>query len=512
MPDLTIGNVLGGVAYSYPPTDLPSVFLADAQNIVPTLSGYATKRGGSSLLNSTAYGTNITSFHEFLVAGTSYKYASQGTVIGIYNSGTSAFDNHITGLTSGLYGQWINYGDYAIYCNGTDKVQKSDGTTGNDLTADLAGIPGGQCIAEWAERVWLGGYTGDLARLTGSALRAPTDFSTSGADGFWQGHIGSKKDPITGLFPFYDVLLIGKRNQIWQLTGAPETNTSTFRLIPLQTKQKDSIGFTSKTAITQVGNDVLFLDGFDIKALSGMQKYGDVESASIIANIRDYFRSSSGAALDKDYLHLAHFYHYKHKEQVWCSIPTGASTRWWLIIDYSNQGLRAQIGLPKYSFYPMYGYGPLCFGGVEDGSRMNVYSGSSDGYVRQMDTGINDSAVAIDAHLTWGLGYPGRNVSPTFVNLAVEYDTALTLAPSYAMGLETWEDVTTAGNFTAMASEDVTGASWRRKGNRAYKKLNSFMYNTDRSFLFKLRHNTASQNFEMRSSLINYTTKSAYYG
>jgi hypothetical protein len=143
---------------------------------------------------------------------------------------------------------------------------------------------------------------------------------------------------------------------------------------------------------------------------------------------------------------------------------------------------------------------------------MNVYSGSSDGYVRQMDTGINDSAVAIDAHLTWGLGYPGRNVSPTFVNLAVEYDTALTLAPSYAMGLETWEDVTTAGNFTAMASEDVTGVSWRRKGNRAYKKLNSFMYNTDRSFLFKLRHNTASQNFEMRSSLINYTTKSAYYG
>jgi hypothetical protein len=512
MPKDVIGNVLGGVNYNFPPNELPPVFLADARNMVPTLNGYATPRKGSSALNGTAYGTNITSFHEFLSAGTSYKYASQGTVIGIYNSGTGAFDNHITGLTSGLYGQWINYGDYAIYCNGTDNVQKSDGTTGDDLTANLGGIPGGQCLVEWAERVWIGGYTGNLAYLTGSALRAPTDFATTGAAGFWQGYIGNKADPIIGLFPFYDVLFIGKRNQIWQLTGAPETDTSTFRLIPLQTKQRDSIGFTSKNAITQVGNDVIFLDGFDIKAISGMQKYGDVESTTIIANIRDYFKSASGAGLDKDLLQHTHFFHYKHQEQIWCSVPTAATTRYWFIIDYSNQEIRTEVGLPKYSFYPMTGFTPLCFGGVEDGSRMNIYAGSTDGKVYQMDTGTNDTSTAVDAYLTWGFGTPGRNVSPAFVHLAVEYTDALTLQPYYAMGLETWEDAVDSTQYTAMDSEDVTSASWRRKGKSAYKQLNSFMYNTDRSFLFKLRHNTAGETFEMRSSIVSYSTKSAYYG
>ena len=128
MPEVQIGNILGGVQYTYPPTDIPLNFLADGQNVVPTLNGYGKKRGGSSKLNSTAYGTLITTFHEMTAGGVSYKYASQGTKIGLLSSGD--FVDHITALTTGKYGQWINYGDYAIYVNGSNKVQKSDGTTG----------------------------------------------------------------------------------------------------------------------------------------------------------------------------------------------------------------------------------------------------------------------------------------------------------------------------------------------------------------------------------------------
>jgi hypothetical protein len=45
-------------------------------------------------------------------------------------------------------------------------------------------------------------------------------------------------------------------------------------------------GFTSKWAITQVGNDIIFLDGFDIKSLSGIQEFGDVEYNTIIPTFR----------------------------------------------------------------------------------------------------------------------------------------------------------------------------------------------------------------------------------
>jgi len=513
MPIVSFGNILGGVNYSIPPSELPKYFLADGKNVVPVLNGYGAKRGGSSKLNTTAYGSGvITTFQELVSGSTSYKLASKGTVIGIYNSATGAFVDHITGLTTGLYGQWVNYGDYAIYANGSNKVQKTDGTTGDDLTANLSGIPGGQCLAEWGERIWIGGYTAQVARLTGSALRAPTDFSTTGAAGYYQGYVGNKLQPITGLFPFYDMLLIGKLNQIYILTGAPETNADTFRLIPLQTKDKDSMGFTSKNAITQVGNDLVFLDGFSIKALSGVQAYGDVESVSIIGNIKDFFRDSAGASLDKDYLQDSQFFHYKHKEQVWCSIPTGASTRYWFVIDYSNQALRQALEFPKYSFFPMAGLTPICFGGVENGTQVDIYAGCEDGYVRQLDTGQNDTSTAIDAHMTWSFGLPSQNLQPVEIIISVKYSTACVFTPYYAMGLDDWESVITAGNFTALDTQDVTDSSWRGSGNTGLKSLSDMMHNTDKCFAFKLRHNTASQTVETRNCTFRYRPKSRYVG
>jgi hypothetical protein len=506
-----IGKIIGGVNYEDAPSELGFPYLVDAQNLVPSPTGDPTKRGGSSVLNSVAYGTYITSFHEYINAGTSYKFASQGTVIGLFD-GASTFDNHITGLTSGKYGQWLNYGSYAIYVNGTDNAQKTDGTTGNDLTSDLSGIPGGRCIAEWGERVWIGGYTSNIARLTGSALRAETDFSTSTTDiGFFQGYIGDKNNGITGLIPFFDMLVIGKLNQIYMLTGAPETASSTFRIQPLYSKDKDNIGFTAKNAITQVGNDIIFLDGFDIKAISNITQYGDVESTTILANVRDFFKSSSGASLDKDYLQDSHFFNYKQKEQVWCSIPTGQYTRYWFILDYSNRELKNKLGLPLYSFLPMSGLTPISFGGVIDGTYTKIYMGCDDGKVRLLDTGTNDTSTAIDAFGVWGYGDPDRFVQAMRVNLNIGYTTACTLTPSYAYGLQDWASIRTAGNYTAMSAEDLTDSSWITKGNAAIKRFNEFYGDMGRSFCFKLRHNTASQTFDIKPSTIHLNGRVGYY-
>lgn len=510
MPETIFGNCLGGINYTIPPYALPQYFLADAQNILPILTGYAAQRNGSSIINSgEGYGTLITSFQELIVNGTSNKFAAQGTVIGKFSSGTSKFVNHITGLTNGLYGQWINYGDYAIYANGIDNVKKTDGTTGSDLTAHLSGLTGGNCLNEWGERVWvsIGGT------LYGSALRAPTDFNTTTTDsGYWSGTIGSNNQDITGLVSFFDMQLIGKLNQIWQLTGAPETASSTFRLTPLQTKDKDSLGFTSKNAIVQVGNDLLFLDGYTIKALSGVQAYGDVESVSIVGNIRDFLMDSSGAGIDKDYLQYSDFFHYKKKEQVYCSIPTSSTTRYWFVIDYSNQEMRKAIGLPKYSFFPLTGLHPTCFGGVENGSVMDIYAGCNDGFVRKLDTGYDDESTAVTSYATWCYGNATRNVQPVSILLSVRGVSGMEMTPYYAMGLQDWQQVRTSGNYTALATEYLGTESWRVNNNTGYKKINSFYMNTDKTFCFKLYHSKAGEGFEMRDSTFAFRLKQRYLG
>lgn len=505
---IIFGNVLGGVNYTFPPQSLPPGFVADSSNIIPIMNGYATKRGGSSKLNGDAYGTYITSFHELLISGVSYLFCAQGTKIGKFNSTTNVFDNFQLDLTDGTYGQWLNYGAYAIYANGSDTVRKTDGITMSDLTSHQSGLPAGNCLAEWGERVW----TAIGATLYGSALRAPTDFNTTTTDsGYWEGTIGNTNQYITGLHQFFDILLIGKLNQIYQLSGAPETASSTFRLTPLQTRDKDAMGFTSKTAITQVGNDLLFLDGFTIKALSGIQAYGDVESVSIVGNIKDYLRNSSGAGLDKTYLSKSHFFHYKLKEQVWCSIPTGQYSRYWFVIDYSNQEIRKQLGLPKYSFFPMAGLTPLCFGGVENGSQVDIYAGCNDGYVRQLDTGYNDNDTAVDSYVTWCFGNSMKDVQPISVNLNVRKNTtSCTLKPYYAIGLQEWQEVLNSANYTAMTQEVVGDSTWLTDKGISQKLLMEFFLNTGRSFAFRLRHNTAGEKFEMRDSYFRYRLKRRY--
>ena len=500
------GNVLAGVNYSIPLDEMPSLFLADSQNIVPTLNGYATPRGGSSVLNSTAYGSNITSFHEFVSGGTSYKFAARGSKIGLYSSGS--FSDHIGSLTSS-YGQWVNYGGYAIYVNGNDDAQKSDGSTGDALSTTT--MTGAQCISEWGNRIWIGGYANNVALLMFSKLNDPIDFSTTTVSiGAGNILVGNSVDPITGLFQFAEMLLVGKENQIYALTGAPETDKETHRINPIYTKDKDSIGFTAKNGIVRVGNDVLFMDGVDIKRLSGIGQYGDIESISILGNIKEFFRSPDGAAPDKDYLKNAHFFHYKHKEQVWCSIPTGSATRFWFIIDYSNPELRNAMGIPKYSIFPMSGLTPLCFGGVADGAKTDIYAGGTDGRVRKLDTGYDDTATPVDAYGVWGFGIPERGVTCTSGNISAWYKTACTLNLSYVYGLRDWEDII-SGTFTSVGDEDLADGSWRGVSNVVKKEIKDWMFESGDSFALKIRHNTSGETFEMRQSVFNWIARHRIY-
>ena len=502
--NLTYGHCPYGVDYSIPPYEMPLGVLADASNVVPSDEGLPTGRNGSVKYNNTSLASAVTSFYEYRYGTTVNSICSYSTKVAVYNTTTSEFVDKITGLTNGAMFQWANFEGKAIGVNGADTPQYwTDDTHNGDLTGAPAAAT---CVCEWSNRVWFASG----ATLTACAINNPTDYSTSGADGYISQIVGDSGDAITGIYGFFDVLLVGKKNTIYKVYfGTPNDATSLY-IVPLYMKSADSVGFTSRWAITQVGNDILFLDGSDIKRLAGIQEYGDIETTSIIPHFRDYLESVA----DVDYLQYSQFFHYKKKQQVWCSIPTGASTRYVFVLDY-----RFKDRTGRYSFYPMSGLTVNCFGGVQDGSTTDIYYGDRTGYVYHLDTGNNDNGSAITRYFTHcisgnALTDPNNNAITNVHNYRKNFiysdtyikptETVLAMTPSYALDIMDDAQVRTSGNYTALSAETVSG--WTGTGIKT-KRFRFYGLN-GRTMCLKWTHNTVNQNFVFYPSNIYFTAKS----
>ena len=499
------GHCFLGVDYSVPPHELSDIALADARNIVPNNSGLPTGRSGSTKLNSTSLGSRVTSFFEFKSGSTVKQIATYSTKMGVYSSGTGDFVDTITGLTSNKMFQWANFAGKVIGVNeGNDAPQYYDGT----LSGDLAGSPPkGRTVTEWSNRLWFGGDSTNVALLTGSDVNDPTTYTAGGAaTAAVSQTIGDSKDPITGIFGFFDMLLVGKSNNLYKVTGSPATDATSLSIEPIYSKSTDNIGFTSPWAITQVGNDVIFLDGYDIKRLSGIQEFGDVEHVSVAPHFRDYLEG----IVDKDYLQYAQFFHYKKQQQIWCSIPTGSGTHFVFVLDYK---FKEKTG--RYGFYPMYNLAVNCFGGVEDGEVTNIYFGDETGFVSQLDTGNDDNGSAIDRYfVTMTSGNDIENGvidrheyrkqfqnSETFI---LPTEATLTMTPYYAVSLMNDAQVRTSANYTSLGAETVSGWS----GTGVKHKRNRFFGLSGSTLALKWSHATIAQNFVFYPSQIHFDFKS----
>ena len=102
-------------------------------------------------------------------------------------------------MTTDKMTQWVNFAGKSICVNeGADHPKYFDGTSSG---GDLAGTPPhGLTIADWSSRVWLGGDSTNVALLTGSYIKDPTDWTTSTASiGRVQQYVGDVNDPITAV-------------------------------------------------------------------------------------------------------------------------------------------------------------------------------------------------------------------------------------------------------------------------------------------------------------------------
>lgn len=500
------GYCVMGVDYAVPPVEQAQGTLSDSSNIVPNDKGLAIGRGGSVKLNATSLASRVTSFFEHRDgASTRNKLCSYTTKIAMYDSATGEFVDKITGLTTGKMLQWVNFAGKAIAVNeGADAPQYFEDSSTHGA---LAGSPPtGNTIAEWSNRIWFGGDSANPGRLTGSALNDPTDYSTSGALGYVQETIGDDNEPIVGIIGYFNWLLVGKKNNIYKVTGEPPTDGTSIVIEPIYSKGGDNIGFTSPWALTIIGNDLLFMDGCDIKSLKGIQEFGDVETASIIPHFRDYLNSIA----DKSLLQYTQFFHYKKKKQVWVSVPTSATTEFVFVLDYQFKDATG-----RYSFFPMSNIVAPCFGGVENGATSDVYYGDETGFVRKLDEGLVDDGAAIDSYfVTTVSGNSTKDGEITFHERRKQfnhieaffkpYETALTMTPSYAVDLMDDEEVRDSNNYTDLSSEDVS--AWSGTGTK-FKRIKLYGV-AGRTLSLKWAHSTINENFTCYPSNVSFTPKS----
>ena len=503
-----LGYCILGVDYSVPPTQHTPSMLANASNILPNDKGLAVGRLGSVKLNADALSSRVTSFFEHTSdVGVKTKLVSYADTVSFFDPALGIFQPLLTGLTPGKMLQWVNFGGKAVCVNEGFGVPQQ--VTSTASYGALAGSPPtGAVIAEWGNRVYFGCMADHPGRIIGCALNNIEDYTTTGATGYVSEIVGDDSDPITGMVGFFDWLLVGKKNNLYRVTGNPSTDATSISITPVFSKTGDNIGFTSPWAITQVGTDLIFLDGFDIKSLAKIQSTGDIETASIIPHFSDYLREVA----DEHYLKYTQFFHYKKKQQIWVSVPTSATTHFVFVLDY-----RFRASTDRFSFFPLAGLSAVCFGGVDSGSTADIYFGDESGFVRKLDTGYSDDGTAISSFLVTSVSgnAPATSTSvaeTTFherrkqfgpLEMFIQPDTTnLILDFSYAVDLMDDTSVRN-GSFIPVSTEDVSG--WDGTGVKS-KRIPLFGV-AGRTLALKVAHNTLNENFTLHPSNVQWAVK-----
>lgn len=226
-----------------------------------------------------------------------------------------------------------------------------------------------------------------------------------------------------------------------------------------------------------------------------------MESASVIPHFREYLRDIA----DKDYIQYTKFHHYKNKQQIWVSIPTGATTRYVFVIEY-----KFYRETERYAVFPMSNLNITDLTGIANGSIDDLYGSFQDGIARKLDIGNDDSGTAIPRHFTQVIAGAGRGEGVTEhrkqfhkLNTYIKpTESTLTMTPSYAVDLMNDAQIRT-GTFTDLSAETVTG--W--PGTGVSRKDIRLFGLSGKAMALKWSHEKVGENFVMQPSSVEYEIK-----
>lgn len=381
---------------------------------VNTLGEWTTYKQGYTVLGSQfESGANFDGLHKFTdLSGNTYLLGSVNGKILEINQSTGAITNTIS---TGTFTA-DNYTDMTTF---KGKVYAVDGTcvpqtwTGTGSMSAVSGVPitNGSVIydkpkivgtfnncllyANFTDGEVSGTPTAHPSTVVISNINAPDTFTFTPADDFAAAFELSPGDgqSITGYTEMYiprsneTAGILFKDNSIFILTG---TTQSTYRVDRLN----NNYGAVNNRSIVNIGNDVLFLDQYNIYSLSAANNSGSIQpnavgSRQVEETLRD---------LNVTYKHTSWAIHLPHRNEVWFAIPTGSSQTPDTIIQLYYE--IDETGA-KYAWSIRKSVKPRCGVVLDD----TYYTGSNDGYLQKW----HESSSYGDSFVLWKYAFPYYN-------------------------------------------------------------------------------------------------------
>lgn len=182
-----------------------------------------------------------------------------------YSNGTSEEDQTLVA---------VNGYDYAMYLkiNGTSHT---DATYTFDFLDDVTtGTPQGcKYVVQFRDQFYISGQDETPSTVYVSTLFDPTT---------WNGTASlqiSTADPVTGMYPFRENMIIFCEKSIFTLSGVPDNNAS---LQPITR----NIGCVANDSIQEINGDLIYLAQDGLRTLAATDRIDDVEISTVSANIQ----------------------------------------------------------------------------------------------------------------------------------------------------------------------------------------------------------------------------------
>lgn len=378
-------NNAGGVKLDVPPLAIPANMCVDARNCYSFPIGSITKRAGKTALNSTAIsGTPaITGIFES-------KWDNGTTVILVGTDDGKVYIESAGAITTAIktgqqlgpdyFLSFAKLNNLAIWANGTDAIQKYDGTT----VADLSGSPPLAKVLEvFNDRVWFINIGATPFLIAWSGINAPETIDL--ANNILNFYTGDG-DPVITAKSHEGTLYVFQKthtHRVFPTGGYPAYTKTEISSIK---------GCVSPWGAVSTEAGLLFIGSDNIYRATG-------NTIEPIGNdIRDIFLGKSVGetpALNTQRLMFAQAGLIEEKKQAWFLCSTGPSQRqnvvW--IYDWS-------AGFPG-QWFP-YDITANVLGKVQFQGRNRLYSGDYAGKVFKQDQGNDDNGTAIDAWRTSG--------------------------------------------------------------------------------------------------------------
>lgn len=336
------------------------------QNIDLSQKGRIMTRNGTLKLNTTAISTATGIFGA--TYGKSLHLAATLTDLYKLNTSTGLYESLSQTLTSNAQAYFIEWNNYVWFVNGAEVPKKYSGS----VITDIGDAPSQwatdkpEFITQWGERLWT--LTAATSRLHWSKLENGENWTTTNDAGT---HIFYGQDgyTATGFAPQKRGLVTFKQSSIHKITGFSPVS---YRFDVLY----DNIGCIAPRSICSLNNRIFFLAKF--KGDYGVFVLDDAGGLTFLSDT--ITTTLNTITTGSDYLAAGVVYREKYR----LSFPISGG---WLtmVLNYKTGAWEYDSGNAAQCYY------------VSGGS---LYGGSTtNGLVRQIDTGTNDDDTAITSYV-----------------------------------------------------------------------------------------------------------------